>query len=673
MVHGRPSPAAQPVTRPARQAEPAAPGDLESELLNDLQASFAAVREAAAQPAAPPRPQPFVAPPAPTMPEPPRSRPQPQAPEPTYLPSSFAPRPQPQPAPPPPRLEPRPDIRSEGVRPEFRLEPFDESRLVPIPQPPVIQPSVPPGYAERVEQRASAQTEAPQRLFERPPQRPAAPSHEDEEFAAFQLRPSTPATAPVTTAPLASPQAAPPPAASRWEQPAPPPAPSRWEQPPQPEPHAVASRFAPPSAKEPEPEPQLDFDDEGLDPFAEAGLFPQTQLPNEDEFQSDEFGLAPDYAEDDEDPFPPLGEDTPAAAGARARPPRGLIIVAAVVAVALVGGLAVAMFRSGQNTAGAPATILADGAPTKITPDTTASPASSDADAQNKLIYDRVNSAEANNNTTLLTPDNGPIKDTSQSDANNPISRVILPGGPGYDQPAGGNAAAPASQPAPAADGEDALGPRKVRTVVVRPDGTILSSTASDASAADGGAAPAPATTADAAPAPAAPAPVTDDMAAISGTDGNALSITTDPDAASAPAIPPPAPAPAVKAADAPAPAPVKKPTQVAQAPAPATDANGPLDLTSGGNNAQPATAADGVFVQVSSQRTEDAARATYKDLQTRYPSILGKYGVDLQQADVPSRGTFYRVRVGPFSATDAQRLCDDLRSAGGDCVLARR
>ena len=44
-----------------------------------------------------------------------------------------------------------------------------------------------------------------------------------------------------------------------------------------------------------------------------------------------------------------------------------------------------------------------------------------------------------------------------------------------------------------------------------------------------------------------------------------------------------------------------------------------------------------------------------------------------LQQADVPSRGTFYRVRVGPFASADAQRLCDDLKSAGGDCVLARR
>lgn len=680
MVHGRPSHSATAVTRPARQAEPPAPADLESELLNDLQASFAAVREAAAQVAAPaPRPQ-TVAPPSAPPSEPPRPRPQAQTPEPTYAPSSFAPRPQPQPAPPPPRLEPRPDARSDVVRPEFRLEPFDESRLVPIPPPPVIQPSVPPGYAERIEQRAAAAAAEPfPRLFERAREASPSPSREDEEFAAFQLRPSTPATAavqpaaPVTETPAAPPRAAP----------------SRWEKPAAVEPPPVASRFAPPPASE--PEQQLDFDDEDLDPFAEAGLFPPAHETNEDEFETGEAGLAPEYAEEDEDPFPPLDEAGAAGRSSRAGPPRGLMIVAAVVAVALVGGLAVTMFRSGQNSTGTPPTILADGAPTKITPDSTASPAASDADAQNKLIYDRVNSAEANNNTTLLTPDNGPIQQAPQSDAGNAISRVILPGGPGYDAP--GAKPADGTQAAAPPEADDALGPRKVRTVVVKPDGTILSSSASDAGSTDGSTAPAaapasaaPASAATAAPAApattaaAAPAPVTDDTAAIAGTGGDSLAITTNPDPASAPAIPAPSAAVPASAApapvtEAPAPTPVKKPVKVAAAPVTTADPNGPIDLTSGGNAsaAQPAATADGVFVQVSSQRTEDAARATYKDLQTRYPSILGKYDVDLQQADVPSRGTFYRVRVGPFSSADAQRLCDDLRSAGGDCVLARR
>ena len=56
-----------------------------------------------------------------------------------------------------------------------------------------------------------------------------------------------------------------------------------------------------------------------------------------------------------------------------------------------------------------------------------------------------------------------------------------------------------------------------------------------------------------------------------------------------------------------------------------------------------------------------------------RFPSILGRY-----QREHPARrsrataASFYRVRVGPFGGSDAQRLCDDLKAAGGDCILAR-
>jgi cell division septation protein DedD len=96
-----------------------------------------------------------------------------------------------------------------------------------------------------------------------------------------------------------------------------------------------------------------------------------------------------------------------------------------------------------------------------------------------------------------------------------------------------------------------------------------------------------------------------------------------------------------------------------------------PIDITPA--TAPAAVPAGGVLVQISSQRTEDAARATYKDLQARYPAILGRYDVNIQRADLGDRGIFYRVRVGPFSQADAQHLCDDLRSAGGDCVLATK
>jgi hypothetical protein len=386
------------------------------------------------------------------------------------------------------------------------------------------------------------------------------------------------------------------------------------------------------------------------------------------------------------------------------------VIAGAVAVVALLGGVAVAMYHSGSTSsvAGTPPVITADNSPTKVVP----KPATADnSDSPNKLIYDRVNSAASSStsdDTTLVTSGDEPIKDVpSSTSSDNAITRVIIPGGPQGPVDSGtAGASAPdnGAQVAAADTSDDALGPRKVRTVVVKPDGTIVSSQATDAPPPPpdtGAAAPAvppapdataaaPSSTAAAPPPAPVPAPVpatppattsndaarvTDDTSAIAG-GGQAgpLAITDQPDTSggtttladnSAQATAPALPAPTV-------PKPAPKPT-VKQPPANAqvADSTAPIDVVPGA--APTPVPAGGALVQISSQRTEDAARATYKDLQARYPTILGRYDVNIQRADLGDRGIFYRVRVGPFSQADAQHLCDDLRSAGGDCVLATK
>jgi hypothetical protein len=79
------------------------------------------------------------------------------------------------------------------------------------------------------------------------------------------------------------------------------------------------------------------------------------------------------------------------------------------------------------------------------------------------------------------------------------------------------------------------------------------------------------------------------------------------------------------------------------------------------------------MLVQVSSQRSEETAQSTFNDLQKRFPAILGKYEPNIQRADLGARGVYYRVRVGPFTGPDAQKVCDALKGAGGDCILAPR
>jgi len=79
------------------------------------------------------------------------------------------------------------------------------------------------------------------------------------------------------------------------------------------------------------------------------------------------------------------------------------------------------------------------------------------------------------------------------------------------------------------------------------------------------------------------------------------------------------------------------------------------------------------VFVQVSAQKSESAARSTYRGLQVKFPSILGKLDPNIQRVDLGDKGVFYRVRVGPFAFADAQKICGNYKAdSGSDCLIAR-
>ena len=62
-----------------------------------------------------------------------------------------------------------------------------------------------------------------------------------------------------------------------------------------------------------------------------------------------------------------------------------------------------------------------------------------------------------------------------------------------------------------------------------------------------------------------------------------------------------------------------------------------------------PATqVAGGAYVvQVSAQKTEDEARASYQVLQQKYPSVLGGRDPIIRRAELGQSGTWYRVHVG--------------------------
>ena len=163
-------------------------------------------------------------------------------------------------------------------------------------------------------------------------------------------------------------------------------------------------------------------------------------------------------------------------------------------------------------------------------------------------------------------------------------------------------------------------GPRKVKTMVVRPDGTMA---APEPAAGEVAAAEAPAA---AEAAPQAVAALPQQVAAL-------------------PAPPPP------DAKPKPAPQPVAQQT-AAVAPA--------------------AAAPTKYVVQVGSKKNQTDALASFADMQQKYPSLLASYRPMVQKADLGAKGVWYRLRIGPIpDKTAASKLCTQLKSQGlPDCLV---
>lgn len=78
--------------------------------------------------------------------------------------------------------------------------------------------------------------------------------------------------------------------------------------------------------------------------------------------------------------------------------------------------------------------------------------------------------------------------------------------------------------------------------------------------------------------------------------------------------------------------------------------------------------------VQIASVPNQGDATGVWNRLQSRYASIVGSYAQDIQPVDLGERGTWYRLRIGYFgSSADATTVCNQLKDAGQDCLVASR
>jgi cell division septation protein DedD len=81
---------------------------------------------------------------------------------------------------------------------------------------------------------------------------------------------------------------------------------------------------------------------------------------------------------------------------------------------------------------------------------------------------------------------------------------------------------------------------------------------------------------------------------------------------------------------------------------------------------------AGGFVVQLSAQRSEAEAQASFRSLQSKYGVLNGREPL-IRRKDQGDRGIFYAAQVGPFGVkSDADQLCEAVKSAGGACFVQR-
>ena len=291
--------------------------------------------------------------------------------------------------------------------------------------------------------------------------------------------------------------------------------------------------------------------------------------------------------------------------------------VAAVLALAVVGTGAAFAYRTyvGSPRSGEPPIIKADNSPTKVVP--------APGDGASAKTPDRM--VPGDGSEKIVSREEAPVDVNSKSGP-----RVVFPPLNQNGSPPSVASVTPAGPPpAGAANGTMSNSePRKIKTLAVKGD------------AADNGGVPAGAA------APAKPAP------------------------AARAAAPASAPAPRNPSA---ANASANAPLSLSPQGGPAADPAPPTRLATTNPVQTTPSAGGGYLVQVSSQKNESDAQASYRALQSKFPGVLGSRPPVIKRADLGDKGVYYRAMVGPFGSTDeAAQFCGNLKTAGGQCVVQR-
>lgn len=85
------------------------------------------------------------------------------------------------------------------------------------------------------------------------------------------------------------------------------------------------------------------------------------------------------------------------------------------------------------------------------------------------------------------------------------------------------------------------------------------------------------------------------------------------------------------------------------------------------------AKSAGSYMLQIGAYKSEAEATSAWKAYKGKHAAVLGGASPDIQKAELGDKGTWYRLRAGPFASKDAAAAqCDKLKADGGSCFPAK-
>jgi hypothetical protein len=282
------------------------------------------------------------------------------------------------------------------------------------------------------------------------------------------------------------------------------------------------------------------------------------------------------------------------------------VVVASLIAIAILGLFA---YRTVFNAPPRAAVVTKSAAPVKVEPKN--NPAQTAVSPSNKPIQDRVGGVD----TQVLPREESPVDLTKQNPQQvaPPVQRPApqqQKNNPAFTAPA-------PQQPQQALPQPEHQQPKRVKTITVRPDGSLVQ--------------------------PNAPQQQNNNPVQLQPNAQEPETQVAPPQNPNRPNTN--VPAPNRTASLGPTPAPV----------------------------AAPAPTSGNYVVQVASHKTPEEAKGAWDQLRSQYAQIFGARNADIRKVDLGDRGTFYRAMVGPMNREQANALCQNLKTQGAGCIVQTR